>query len=162
MATEIERKFLLADERWRADVRRSRRMRQGYLSAGERASVRVRTSGGDAWLNIKGGGLVAVRDEFEYPIPIDDAGVLLEKLATPPLIEKTRHLVEVGGFEWEIDEFHGDNAGLVVAEIELDDVDRAFPRPPWLGPEVTHLHRYYNVKLVAHPFKDWSEGERSP
>lgn len=162
MATEIERKFLLADEGWRGHVSRSRRLCQGYLVAGERASVRVRAAGEKAWLNIKGGGLVAVRDEFEYGIPVDDALELLDKLATPPLIDKTRHFVELGGFEWEIDEFHGDNEGLIVAEIELEDIAQAFTRPTWLGAEVTHLHRYYNVSLVTHPFKDWSDAERSP
>lgn len=162
MATEIERKFLLADERWRAAAVRSRRIRQGYLASSARASVRVRTAGDEAWLNIKSGGLVAVRDEFEYAIPIDDAEALLTRLATGPLIEKTRHYVELGSFEWEIDEFHGDNEGLVVAEIELDDEAQSFPKPPWLGLEVTELDRYYNVKLVTRPFKDWSEAERSP
>lgn len=162
MAKEIERKFLLSDERWRDEAHRSRRMRQGYLASTERASVRVRAAGKEAWLNIKGGGLAAVRDEFEYVIPIEDADVLFTRLATGPLIEKTRHYVAVDGFEWEIDEFHGDNAGLIVAEIELDDVSQVFPRPPWLGNEVTELHRYYNVSLVAHPFKDWSDVERLP
>jgi adenylate cyclase len=137
-------------------------MRQGYLASSARASVRVRTAGEEAWLNIKGGGLVAVRDEFEYPIPLTDADALLSRLAAGPLIDKTRHYVEVAGFEWEIDEFHGDNSGLIVAEIELEELSQAFETPPWLGKEVTELHRYYNVNLVARPFKDWTDGERSP
>jgi adenylate cyclase len=162
MAKEIERKFLPADERWRGEAHDSKRMRQGYLATSERASVRVRTSGGEAWLNIKVGGLVAVRDEFEYAIPLEDADALLARSATGPLIDKTRHYVEVGGFEWEIDEFHGDNTGLIVAEIELDDLFQTFPSPAWLGSEVTEMHRYYNVNLAARPFKDWSDAERSP
>jgi adenylate cyclase len=158
---EIERKFLLASDAWRAAVHRSRVMRQGYLADGARASVRVRIADEEAWLNIKSGGLAAVRAEFEYPIPAADAEQLLE-LRAGPLIEKTRHWVAHGGCEWEIDEFHGDNAGLVVAEIELERVDQPFPRPDWLGAEVTHLPRYYNVKLVQHPYSRWNDTERKP
>lgn len=162
MAKEIERKFLLADDRWRGEIRRSLRMRQGYLAGGARASVRVRIAGDEARLNIKGGGLVAVRDEFEYAIPLDEAAYMLEALAEQPLVEKTRHFVPYDGFEWEIDEFHGENAGLVVAEIELEAADQAFELPPWLGREVTHLQRYYNVSLVKTPYSAWSAAERHP
>jgi adenylate cyclase len=121
--------------------------------------VRVRISGEDAWINIKCGGLTAVRDEFEYAIPLADARALLTAVAAP-LIEKTRHWVPYGGFEWEIDEFHGANAGLVVAEIELDDEHQRFPSPPWLGKEVTTLERYYNVSLVRRPYSQWNAAER--
>jgi len=136
-------------------------MSQGYIAGGERASVRVRVAGEHAWLNIKSGGLVASRAEYEYPIPVDEARELLA-LCAPQLIEKTRHIVPLGGFEFEIDEFHGANDGLVVAEIELDDERQEFPRPEWLGTEVTHLERYYNVRLVRHPFCEWHEKERNP
>jgi len=162
MAKEIERKFLLANDTWRAAVIRAVRMSQGYLANNERASVRVRVAGDEASLNIKGAGLVAVRDEFEYPLPLDDARYLLDTLSAQPLVDKTRHWVAFGGLQWEIDVFHGDNDGLVVAEIELDHPDQAFDRPPWLGSEVTSLHRYYNVNLVAKPFAAWTDEERKP
>jgi adenylate cyclase len=136
-------------------------MSQGYLAGNERASVRVRVAGEQAWLNIKSGGLVASRLEYEYAIPVADARELLT-LAAGPTIDKTRHFVAYGGFEWEVDEFHGDNAGLVVAELELDREDEEFARPPWLGVEVTHLKRYYNVCLVDHPYTAWTDAERNP
>jgi adenylate cyclase len=162
MGREIERKFLLKSADWRALATRSEAMRQGYIAGGRRASVRVRIAGDDASLNIKGGGLVASRDEFQYAIPLDEAAELLDRICERPLIEKTRHFVSHGGFEWEIDEFHGDNADLIVAEIELDHEDQEFPRPDWLGVEVTHLPRYYNVSLASHPYSRWDESERHP
>ena len=153
-------------------------MSQGYLASGGNVSVRVRIAGPEAWLNIKAGGFVATamdggsaanagsnlrpsRPEYEYPIPLDEARELLA-LAEGPLIEKTRHFVEHGGMTWEVDEFHGDNSGLVVAELELDSEDAAFSRPTWLGVEVTELRRYYNVCLVTHPFRAWTDAERNP
>ena len=159
MAREIERKFLLASDAWRALVKRTEPMSQGYIASGKRVSVRVRIAGDSAWLNIKSGDLVASRLEYEYAIPVADAHELLT-LAEGPLIDKTRHFVEHGGKTWEVDEFHGENSGLVVAELELDHEDERFPRPPWLGDEVTHLKRYYNVCLVTHPFSAWTEAER--
>jgi adenylate cyclase len=161
MPREIERKFLLKNEGWRPHVRQSRRMRQGYLVGGGRVSVRVRVAGDEAWLNIKSGGLVAARNEYEYGIPVAEAVELLE-LAEPPLIEKTRHFVEHDGMTWEVDEFLGENLGLVVAEIELAREDEPFSRPSWLGVEVTQLRRYYNVCLVTHPYRAWTEAERNP
>jgi adenylate cyclase len=161
MAREIERKFLLKNDTWRAAVRRSQPMSQGYLASTPRSSVRVRIAGAEAWLNIKSGGLVASRLEFEYPVPVEDARELLA-LAEGPLVEKTRHFVEHGGMTFEIDEFHGENSGLVVAELELDREDQPFARPPWLGREVTELRRYYNVCLVEHPYRAWTDAERNP
>jgi len=161
MPREIERKFLLESDAWRSQARESRPMSQGYLASSARSSVRVRIAGPHAWLNIKSGGLVASRQEFEYSIPLDDARELLA-LAEGPLIEKTRHFVEHGGMTWEIDEFHGDNAGLVVAELELDSEDQPFQLPEWVGVEVTHLRRYYNVCLVQHPYRAWTDAERNP
>jgi adenylate cyclase len=158
---EIERKFLPAGDAWRAAAVRRERMSQGYVAGSDRASVRVRIAGASAALNIKSGGLVASRQEYEYAIPLDDARELLA-LGVGPLIDKTRHYVPVGGFEWEVDEFHGDNAGLVVAELELDIEGQEFPMPDWVGVEVTHLERYYNVKLVEHPYREWSHEERNP
>jgi adenylate cyclase len=161
MPREIERKFLPKSDAWRSQVRESRAMSQGYLASGGRLSVRVRVAGHEAWLNIKAGGFVASRQEYEYPVPLDEARELLA-LAEGPLIEKTRHLVEHGGMTWEIDEFHGENDGLVVAELELDSEDEPFARPPWLGPEVTQHRRYYNVCLVTHPYRAWNDTERNP
>jgi adenylate cyclase len=160
MGREIERKFLVKDDAWRAGVVRRLSMRQGYLAGNARASVRVRAAGDEAWLNVKSGGLVAVRQEFEYPIPASDAAEMLETLCAGPLVEKTRYWVPFGGLDWEIDVFHGANDGLVVAEIELAEASQAFPPPPWLGPEVTHLARFYNVNLVEHPYSAWDENER--
>src|SRR5262245_60065276 len=125
MPREIERKFLLKNDAWRAGVRESQPMSQGYLARSERSSVRVRVAGSQAWLNIKSGGYVASRQEFEYAVPLEEANELLA-LADGRLIEKTRHLVENCGMTWEVDEFHGDNAGLVIAELELDSEEQAF------------------------------------
>lgn len=161
MPREIERKFLLTGEGWRALAERRQRMTQGYIATGDRISVRVRIAGDDARLNIKSGGLVASRLEYDYAVPVGDARELLA-LAVGPLIEKTRHFVLYGGMTWEVDEFHGDNSGLVVAELELDREDQAFARPPWAGAEVTHLKRYYNVSLVNHPYRQWTAAERNP
>ncbi|MBS1213664.1 MAG: uncharacterized protein H6R26_2281, partial [Proteobacteria bacterium] len=122
----------------------------------------VRTSDDHAWLNIKSVTIGAQRHEFEYEIPLADAHLMLDTLSRKPLIEKVRHYVEVGGHTWEIDEFEGDNAGLTVAEIELEHPDEAFDRPAWLGEEVTEDIRYYNTSLCAHPFKDWQPASREP
>jgi adenylate cyclase len=161
MPREIERKFLLRDDGWRAAAIKRQRMSQGYLASGPRVSVRVRVAGSEAALNIKAGGLVASRLEYEYPIPVDEARELLG-LCAAPLIDKTRHLVPHGGFEWEVDEFHGDNEGLIVVEVELESEEQEFPRPSWLGSEVTHLERYYNSRLAKHPYSEWDESERNP
>jgi adenylate cyclase len=167
MATEIERKFLLADERWRQAIVRSERIAQGYLIGAQalheglaHASVRVRRAGGKAWLNIKSATLGIERAEFEYPVPPDDAETMLATLCDG-VLEKIRHHVEVDGTLFEIDEFLGDNAGLVVAEVELPAADAVFARPAWLGREVSALGRYYNVNLIAHPFTQWSDAERA-
>lgn len=161
MPREIERKFLLKNDAWRDLAHRRQVMSQGYLAGTERVSLRVRIAGDRAHLNIKSGGLVASRLEYEYEIPVDEARELLT-LCPGPLVEKIRHYVELGGFEWEIDEFGGTNTGLIVAELELDAEDQVFPRPAWLGAEVTHLRRYYNVSLVEHPFSAWTDAERHP
>jgi adenylate cyclase len=161
MPREIERKFLLKNDAWRGLAHRHQAMSQGYLAGSERVSVRVRVAGDEAHLNIKSGGLVASRLEYEYPIPVDEARELLT-LCPGPLVEKTRHYVDFGGFEWEVDEFSGTNTGLIVAELELDGEEQVFPRPAWLGTEVTHLRRYYNVSLVEHPFSAWTDAERRP
>lgn len=167
MGVEIERKFLVADARWREAVQRSVPMRQGYLvdaralHAGQaRASVRVRVAGDCAWLNIKAATPGIERAEYEYPIPPEDAHELLATLCDG-VLEKTRHHVRVDGVLFEVDEFAGANAGLIVAEVELPAVDALFPRPPWLGREVTDQPRYYNVNLLAHPWSAWTSAERA-
>ncbi|WP_256646821.1 CYTH domain-containing protein [Thermomonas paludicola] len=166
MGIEIERKFLPINAGWRAGAHTSVAMAQGYLndvatvdSGAMQASVRVRIEGEAAFLNIKSRELGARRQEFEYAIPVDEAQALLA-LCVGGRIEKRRHYVEHAGHLWEIDEFFGDNAGLVVAEIELRSDDEAFARPAWLGAEATHAPRYYNLALASRPFARWSEDER--
>lgn len=166
MPIEIERKFLLRDDGWRAQVEHSEHIAQGYLvgaaalAAGHaRASVRVRRAGGEAWLNIKAARLGIERAEYDYAIPPDDADALLATLCDG-VLSKRRHHVTVDGTLFEIDEFLGDNAGLVVAEVELPHANAPFPRPSWLGREVSALARYYNVNLIAHPYARWTQAER--
>ena len=153
MGIEIERKFLLRDDSWRAAADAGTRFVQGYLG-GARCSVRVRREGDVACLNIKSLALGTTRQEFEYAIPVPDAEALLASFCDRS-VEKIRYLVDFAGKRWEIDEFLGDNAGLVVAEIELEREDEPFQRPSWLGDEVTDDGRYYNVNLVKHPYRDW-------
>ena len=155
MATEIERKFLLASDDWRSEVQESTRLIQGYLARGSQTAVRVRIKGDTAQLNIKHTVDGINRLEFEYPLPLQDAQEILERVALRPLIDKTRHHVRRGRHLWEIDEFHGDNAGLIVAEIELNDPDEPFDRPRWLGKEVSEDVRYYNSRLSERPYSQW-------
>ena len=156
MAVEIEHKFLVRDERWRREVERSVRMRQGYLTSDARCSVRVRVAGDQGHLNVKSGTLGIQRSEYEYLIPLAEAEEMLDTLCEQPLLEKTRHFVRFGGHLWEIDEFEGDNAGLIVAEVELSRTDEPFDRPDWLGADVSHDIRYYNSQLARHPYRTWS------
>ncbi len=155
MGTEIERKFLLRDDSWRAAVERSVSMRQGYLSAQAPCSVRVRLEGNEARLNIKSATLGIERQEFEYAIPVADAEAMLDTLCGGRAVAKQRHYVRHAGHLWEIDEFSDANHGLVVAELELDSVDEPFVAPPWLGEEVSADERYYNVRLIEHPYSAW-------
>jgi adenylate cyclase len=167
MGLEIERKFLLANDSWRTDITRSESIAQGYLVGAQalraglaRSSVRARISGDRAWLNIKAAKAGIERAEFEYAIPLADARALLDTLCDG-VMEKIRHHVYVDGSLFEIDEFLGENGGLIVAEIELAVVNASFPQPPWLGAEVSALSRYYNVNLIAHPYTQWSPAERN-
>lgn len=155
MATEIERKFLLASEDWREQADQGQRLAQGYMNGAERASVRVRIQDQQANLNIKSATLGIRRQEYEYPIPLADARQMLDDLCEKPVVEKIRYRVQHAGHTWEIDVFEGDNAGLIVAEIELEHEQEHFERPHWLGEEVSDDVRYYNVNLVKHPYKDW-------
>lgn len=160
MPLEIERKFLLRSDAWRSEVGRARRMAQGYLvNTGGRTSIRVRVAGDDARLNIKAAVVGAARAEFDYPVPLTDAQEMLDTLSVGR-VEKTRHFIERDGLIWEIDEFHLENEGLVVAEVELTSVDQAIITPDWLGSEVTALSRYYNHQLALRPFSQWSQTER--
>lgn len=166
MGIEIERKFLLADDGWRKEVSSSQPIAQGYLvdarairEGTARASVRVRISGELAWLNIKSAEVGIARAEYEWPLARADAKVMLKTLCHG-VLEKLRHHVEVQGWVFEIDEFLGANRGLVVAELEMPDPHIIYPRPAWLGREVSALARYYNVNLIEHPYAKWSDGER--
>ena len=154
MALEIERKFLTLSDDWRQQSSHSEDMIQGYLGNTEKLSMRVRITGECALLNIKTRSIGSSRHEYEYEIPLADGRELLES-RQGPCIEKTRYYVPVGKHTWEIDVFTGDNAGLVVAEIELQHNEESFDKPAWLGPEVTDDERYYNAALARHPFSLW-------
>lgn len=152
MAIEIERKFLVNGSAWQqAD---GERFSQGYLNRDKERTVRVRVTGDKAFVTIKGPTNGASRSEFEYQIPIADGEQLLA-LCEGPAIEKVRRVISYKGSIWEVDEFFGENAGLVVAEIELESEEQDFERPDWLGQEVTHDHRYFNSSLSQHPFNKW-------
>lgn len=149
MADEIERKFLVASNSWRASVARSMKLEQGYLAQSGGVSVRVRIRDeAEALLTLKSGGRGLVRTEYEYAIPVADARELLT-LCTPHILIKRRHLVPVADLTWELDVFEGRHAGLVLAEIELDSADRPIDLPAWVGKEVTGDPRYYNAVLAA-------------
>ena len=156
MAVEIERKFLVADVSVHAAWRSVPGVgyRQGYLNRDKTRTVRVRIAGDAAFLTIKGVSVGASRAEFEYAIPLTDAQALLA-LCDGPLVEKTRHVLVYQGMTWEVDDFAGDNTGLVVAEVELESEAQAFERPHWLGNEVTQDARYFNSNLASHPFARW-------
>ncbi len=154
MATEIERKFLVAGDAWRQPD--APYYSQGYLNSDKHRTVRVRLANGRGLLTVKGITTGISRAEFEYQIPVEDAHQLLA-LCEQPLIEKRRHIVAHGKHTWEVDEFLGDNAGLVVAEIELSSADEEYTKPDWLGEEVSGDARYFNSSLCQHPFKDWDK-----
>lgn len=159
--TEIERKFLVKDDSWQSEVSETRFLSQGYLATGETAVVRVRIDGENARLTVKGKKISASAPEFEYAIPLEDANDLLEKCAEKPLITKNRHIVKRDGLTWEIDEFFGENAGLIVAEVELSSIDQAIVLPPWIGREVTAEKRYANASLVKNPYCVWPDAFRA-
>jgi adenylate cyclase len=154
---EIERKFLLANDSWRQAVTKSVAMRQGYLASSSSCSVRVRLTADEGRLNIKSATLGIERQEFDYDIPRADAIAMLDDLCGGKELRKTRHFVPYGTHLWEIDEFAGVNAGLIVAEVELGAVDEVFTAPPWLGPEVSRERRYYNVCLIERPYSQWGK-----
>jgi len=154
MPVEIERKFLVTGDAWRAGAIGTS-FRQGYLPSAPGCSVRVRVADDQAWLALKGDTHGLSRAEYEYRIPVDEAVEIMHILCRQPLIEKTRYLVDYHGMTWEVDVFAGANDGLVVAEIELDSETQAFDRPDWLGTEVTGDPRYYNACLALEPYSSW-------
>jgi CYTH domain-containing protein len=154
MGIEIERKFLVTGDAWRAAPATA--YAQGYLNRDKRRTVRVRIVEDAAWLTVKGASAGATRAEFEYAIPLADARELLA-MCDGPVVRKLRRKLAHAGHTWEIDEFQGDNAGLVVAEIELHAEDEAFERPGWLGAEVTHDPRYFNSNLATAPYSSWPQ-----
>jgi len=153
MAQEIERKFLVLGDAWRTED--GIRIRQGYLHNDANGTVRVRTKGEHAYLTIKGELTGITRTEFEYEIPLEDANQILDELCQRPLIEKIRYEVHMDEFIWEVDEFLEENVGLVVAEIELENEVQEFPKPKWLGEEVSQDARYLNANLVKKPYSKW-------
>ena len=154
MAKEIERKFLVKGDSWRG-LGSGKRYRQGYLSTVKERTVRVRTAGEQGFITVKGISVGATRSEYEYEIPTADANEMLDRLCERPLVEKTRYRIPFGGLTWEVDEFAGDNRGLVTAEVELQNETQAVSLPDWIGQEVTSDPRYFNSNLVAHPFSKW-------
>ena len=154
MGVEIEKKFLLAGEGWRG-LDAGRLYRQGYLHSEKGRTVRVRTVAERGYLTIKGPATAGIRAEYEYEIPFAEAVEMLETLCLRPLIEKRRYRIGFKGFVWEIDEFFADNAGLVLAEIELPAPDQHFEKPPWIGEEVTDDPRYSNAALSRQPYRSW-------
>ena len=167
MGIEIERKFLVTSDAWRAAAHRIVPMAQGYLNdlamvegGAQKASVRVRIEGDSAYLNLKSRERGHTRQEFNYAVPVDEARALLA-LCVGGLIDKRRHYVRHEGHLWEVDEFLGENAGLVVAEIELQHADEAFALHAWSGKQVTDSLRYYNLALASYPYSQWADDERA-
>lgn len=154
MGKEIERKFLVKGDDWKKKGKGTV-YRQGYLSTVKERVVRVRMVNDKGFLTIKGINRGATRLEFEYEIPVADAKEMLEKLCLRPLIEKTRYVVEYGGLKWEVDEFAGENEGLILAEVELEDEQQKVELPDWIGEEVTGDPRYFNSNLIKNPYTRW-------
>ncbi|MBW1994277.1 MAG: CYTH domain-containing protein, partial [Deltaproteobacteria bacterium] len=151
---EIERKFLVKDESFRS-LAKGARYRQGYLNSAKERVVRVRTIDDEGFLTIKGITVRATRIEYEYKIPVEEAEVMLSELCEKPLIEKNRYKIIYEGLTWEVDEFFGDNQGLILAEVELKSEDQKFKKPEWIGEEVTGDPKYFNSNLIKNPYKYW-------
>ena len=159
MGQEIERKFLVHAARL-GELTGGEVMRQGYVDTLSLATVRARIAGDRGWLTLKGGNRGGVRSEFEYQIPVEDARQIIDELCRRPVIAKTRYRREYRGYTWEIDVFEEDNAGLIVAEVELGDVTEEPPLPDWIAEEVTSDPRYYNSQLARHPFRQWPGSDK--
>ena len=160
MAKEVERKFLVDSDQWRGGVK-GVLYRQGYLVINTNFTIRVRVAGSHGYLTIKISASGITRLEYEYAIPLEDATELLDRLCKNPIIEKTRYRVQHSGMVWEVDEFHGDNNGLVLAEVELDDEHQEINLPKWVGKEVSAIPKFYNASLVDNPFSNWPDCERN-
>jgi len=154
MAIEIERKFLVKTTPFHL-AKKSLRIRQGYIVNDQKQVIRVREKGNQYFLTLKGNNIGISRLEFDFPISKEDADELIKHFCQTAIIDKTRHYVEHNGHTWEVDEFHGSNDGLIVAEIELETEDETFDIPDWIGEEVTPEEKYYNMNLATHPFKNW-------
>lgn len=154
MGKEIERKFLVEGDAWRV-LGQATRYRQGYLSTVKERTVRVRTIAEKGYLTVKGANTGIARSEFEYEIPLEDAKAMLDTLCERPLIEKDRYKISHRNHLWEVDEFFGDNDGLIMAEVELQEVDEAIEPPEWIGREVSDDPRYFNANLIANPYRNW-------
>ncbi len=155
MGVEIERKYLVLSDEYKT-LDSGELFRQGYLNSNKARVVRIRVREDKAYITIKSLPKDLIRDEFEYDIPVNEAVYLLENICEQPIIEKTRYKIKFRDHLWEVDEFHGENNGLVVAEIELENVDEPFAIPPWVGDEVSHDWRYFNSNLLSNPYSKWS------
>jgi CYTH domain-containing protein len=154
MGKEIERKFLVTDDSFRS-LAEGIYCRQGYLSSNKERIVRVRTTGNSGFLTIKGITIGAARSEYEYEIPVEDAEAMLDALCEKPLIEKNRFKIPYEGLIWEVDEFLGENQGLILAEVELESENQHIHKPQWIGKEVTENSKYFNSNLAKNPYKNW-------
>ncbi len=154
MGLEIERKFLLKNDNWKIEGLESVFMQQGYLNSYKERTVRVRIAGDLGFLTIKGKTIGLTRKEFEYSIPLIDAQSLMQ-MCEQPTIEKTRFIKKDRGNVWEIDVFYGENEGLVLAEIELENENQTIDLPTWVGKEVSSDPKYFNASLIANPYKNW-------
>ena len=157
MSVEIERKFLVKNDDWR-NLGEGKLYRQGYLSTDSGRTVRIRTVGRKGFLTIKGITQNTRREEFEYEIPFEDAKRMLDVLCKQPIIEKTRYKINDEDLVWEVDEFWGENEGLIIAEVELKHVRQSISTPDWIGKEVSQDPAYYNANLVKHPYSRWKTG----
>ncbi|MBL3526569.1 MAG: CYTH domain-containing protein [gamma proteobacterium endosymbiont of Lamellibrachia anaximandri] len=155
MPVEIERKYLVINNKWKIQVESEATLKQGYLATLPNASIRVRVAKGCAHLNIKSVTLGISRSEYEYEIPLEEGEEILANLTAGPIIDKVRYKVRCGNHIWDLDLFHGDNEGLIVAEVELDAEDETFEMPEWAGEEVSGDPKYYNASLVKRPYCDW-------
>jgi CYTH domain-containing protein len=154
MGTEIERKFLVKDDTFK-QLAKGTKYRQGYLSSTKERVVRVRTIDDKGYMTVKGITTGATRVEYEYEIPVQDADAMLDELCEKPIIEKNRYKIQNKNLVWEIDEFFGENQGLIVAEVELESEDQPYEKPGWIGAEVTGDPKYFNSNLIQNPYKNW-------
>ena len=153
MGKEIERKYLVKSNEWK-NLAQGVVYRQGYIATVGKQTVRVRIAGNQGYLTIKGENIGTTRSEFEYPIPVKDASEMLDTLCDRPLIEKTRYKIPIGDLIWEVDEFTGENEGLVIAEVELQSENQVIELPPWIDQQVTDP-KYYNSSLAKYPYSQW-------